>query len=956
MSGSKVWSWPIRPGVDAVAVEFRLLGDVQARVDGRVVELGHARQRCVLVALLVDANRAVPVDQLVDRVWSDRVPQRGREALYSYVSRLRRALAGAGDVRITHQPGGYVITVDPMVVDLHRFQDLVGRARATGDDAAAAALLTQALALWRGDAFATLDTPWLSTVRDALDRQRLAAELDRNDLALRHGEHTSLLTDLFARAAAYPLDERLAGQLMLALYRSGRQADAMDCYQRLRLRLASELGADPCPPLQHLHQQILAADAALEAPTPLAPRPRTGSAHAVVPRQLPAPSRTFTGRVGELARLDEILATADEQPATVVISALSGTAGVGKTALAVHWAHRVAHHFPDGQLYVNLRGFDPTGLIVSPSEALRGFLEALGLPPQDVPTDLEPQAALYRSVLAGRRVLVLLDNARDVEQARPLLPATPGCLVLVTSRNQLSGLVATEGAHPLNLDLMSAAESHDLMARHLGRDRVAAEQQAVEQIIRRCARLPLALAVLGARAAAHPQFSLAALADELGGALDVFGTGDEVSDVRAVFSWSYRALTAEAARLFGLLGLHPGPDIAAPAAASLAGTPVHQVRPLLAELARAHLLSEPVPNRFTFHDLMRAYAGEQASTHIPTDERRTALHRVFDHYLHTAHAAHRLLKPHRYHLSLTPPQPGVAPEPLRDAEQAQAWFTTEHRVLVAAIRHASATGFATHTWQLARTLTDFLERHARWHELRAVHLTGLAAARRLPDRAGQAHAHRDLAIAYSRLGDRPAAERHLEHALALFRDLGDRALEAYCHMNLGAVLLGGVDRAPAPHQDRGQEALDHTRRALDVFVAIDHRIGQATALGNLGWTLVLLGDHEAAVTCNRKAVDLHRQTGNRLGESSAWHNLGNAHHHLGRYEDAVACYQRALELRRGAGDLYEAGALHDLGNTHHLNGDVDAARHAWRQALAILDRLHHPDADHVRAKLPFSRP
>ncbi|MGW6930453.1 BTAD domain-containing putative transcriptional regulator [Lentzea sp. NPDC054927] len=569
-------------------MEFGLLGTVEVRVGDRVVDVGHSRQRCVLAVLLVEANRLVPVDVLVDRVWGEQVPHRARNAVAGYVSRLRQALPD--EVRIVGRQGGYVLTVDPMSVDLHRFDHLVARARVEPDEAVV--LLADALELWRGEAFSTLDTPWLASVRSALEARRLAALLDRNDLALEQGRHTELLAELDATAAAFPLDERLAGQLMLALYRCGRQADALLRYEQVRLRLADELGADPGPELRLLHKKILTADLALPVGQP-----------AVVPRQLPAPPRSFAGRARELTALDAVLS--GRHP---VVAAVSGMPGVGKTALALHWAHRVAARFPDGQLYVNLRGFDPSGAVMTPDEAVRVMLGALGLDPL---AGLDAQVSQYRSALADKRMLILLDNARDADQVRSLLPGSPGCLVLVTSRIRLTGLVAADGAHPVAVDLLSEQESRDLLADRLGAHRIA-DSAATAEIITRCAGLPLALTVVAARAACTG-FPLRAIAAELSEGLDPFDGGDPATDVRTVFSWSYRAVGPQAARLFRLLGLHPGPDVSVEDAAALFGAP--QVRPLLAELTRAHLLAERRPGRYVLHDLLRAYAVELAQIH-----------------------------------------------------------------------------------------------------------------------------------------------------------------------------------------------------------------------------------------------------------------------------------------------------------------------------------------------------
>jgi tetratricopeptide (TPR) repeat protein len=630
----------------------------------------------------------------------------------------------------------------------------------------------------------------------------------------------------------------------------------------------------------------------------------------------------------------------------VVISAIGGTAGVGKTALAVYWAHQVASRFPDGQLYVNLRGFDPTGAVMDPAEAVRRFLDALGVSPERIPADPDAQAALYRSHLAGRRMLVVLDNARDTAQVRPLLPGAPTCLVLVTSRNQLSGLIAADGAHPITLDLLSTAEARELLAHRIGADRVAAEPDAVAEIVTRCAHLPLALTLVAARAAIRPHVRLHLLADELRDTQQrwqALTDDDPTTDVRTVFSWSHQALTPAAARLFRLLGLHPGPNIAAPAAASLAAIPIDQVRPLLAELTRASLLAEHTAGRYTFHDLLRAYATGLTHTTDTDQQRSAATHRMLDHYLRTAYTANRLLDPSRDPVTLTPPQPGVTPEHATDYQQAMAWFTAERPVLLAAVDHAAATGFDTHTWQLAWTLWTFLGRRGHWHDQAAAGRAAVAAAGRLADPTVQARAHRHLARAYTRLGRFDDAHTQLRHALDLYRQAGDQVGQAHTHQNL-AYLWG--------RQGRPGQALDHARQSLDLSRAAGHQAGQAAALNAVGWYHAQLGDHQQALTSCQQALTLHQELDDRHGQADAWDSLGYAHHHLGHHTQAVVCYQHALDLVRELGDrYYESLAFTHLGDTHHAAGNPTAARDAWQQALTILDDLDHPDADTVRTKL-----
>ena len=663
-----------------------------------------------------------------------------------------------------------------------------------------------------------------------------------------------------------------------------------------------------------------------------------------VPRQLPADVAGFCGRIRHLDDMDALLA--GDATTTMVISAIAGTAGVGKTALAVHWAHRVADLFPDGQLYVNLRGFDPSGTPTEPTTAVRGFLDALGVAPQRIPADPDAQAALYRSTLAGRRMLVLLDNARDTAQVHPLLPGAGSCLVVVTSRNQLTGLVAADGAHPITLDLLTPDEAHDLLARRLGTDRTAAEPDAVAEIIIRCSRLPLALAIVAARAATHPRLPLYALAGELRDTrhrLDTLTTDDPHTDVRAVFSWSYQALTPDAARLFRLLGLHPGPDISAPAAASLAGITPDAVRPLLSELTRANLVIEPTTGRYTYHDLLRAYAVEQAHTIDPDAERHIATGRMLDHYLHTAYTAARLLYPAREPISLTSPQPGLALEELANDKQAMAWFTVEYAVLLAAVGHAAAKGFDTHTWQLAWTIADFSNRRGHWHDNIVTQRAAVAAARRVADPTVQARTYRSLARAYTRLSRFEDSATELRQALDLTTRTGDPIGQAHSHHDLALV---------RERQSRNDEALDHARQALDLYRATGHRRGQAQALNVVGWCHAILGDHCEALTACQQALTLYEELGDRTGQAHAWDSVGYAHHHLGEYDHAISCYRRALHMFLDLGDsYYEALALTHLGDTHLSAGDPEAARTAWQQALTILDDLDHPDADQVRAKL-----
>jgi DNA-binding SARP family transcriptional activator len=940
----------------AAEFEFCLLGPLLVRQGGVVTPVTREKERAVLAALLLGAGRPVSLDELTETLWGSRPPQSARVTLQNYVRRLRKALADPGGSRISTLPHGYLMSVASDELDVSRFEALHNAARDAAREGAwelAAAQLRAALSLWRGEPLADVSSQLLA-LREVprLTEMRLQAVEARINADLHLGSHGEVIGELRQLASVHPLRERLHALLMLALYRDGQQAEALAAYQRARRVLIDELGAEPGPELRRLEHQILTADPALETLPPLPAHSGPGLSSptgAVVPRLLPAPVAHFAGRQSELKTLSRLL---DEHGAhaqgTVVISAIGGAAGVGKTALAVHWAHQVADLFPDGQLYVNLRGFDPSDRPVAPADAIRRFLDAMQVPARQIPPGPEAQQDLYRSLLAGRRMLIVLDNASDAAQVRPLLPGGTACLVLVTSRSQLTSLIATEGAHPVILDVLSPAEACELLERRLGAKRIAEERDVAIELTRLCAQLPLALAIAAARAAARPGFSLAALAAELAdsaGRLDALDAGDPGSSVRAVFSWSTRQLSDQATQVFRLLSLHPGPDISVPAAASLAGTAEAEAdaRRLLRELARAHLIAEHVPGRYAFHDLLRAYAAEQARHTDSDTDRREAIGRLLDHYLHTAARAALLLSPGKEPILLAPLRPGAAAWQPADHRQALAWFEAEHQVLLAAITLAAGSGFDVYAWQLPCALSPFLQARGHWQEWAATLRTALAAATRLGDTAAQAHSRRLLAMACSDLGDHDQARGHYASSLTLYQRLGDRLGEARIQHSLGAL---------AGQQGRYADALGHAEQALHLFRAIGDQTNEAITLNDVGWNHGLLGDYQQARVFCRQALTLCAETGDRWVEGGVWDSVGYAEHHLGNLAEAAACYQRALSLHRESGGrFFEAETLTHLGNTYHAAGELAQAREAWQQALAILEDLQHPHADQVSAKL-----
>ncbi len=895
---------------------FALLGGVEAQVDGQSADLGHARQRCVLAALLVDANEVVPTDQLVDRVWGDDPPQRAVGTLHSYLTRLRRVEG----VEIVRRSGGYSLVVeDPLAIDVQEFRDLVARARVADD----AALYERAFGLWRGEALAGLDSDWAVRERARLTRERLAAELDYTDLRLRLGQHAALVPELLTRAGEHPFDERAAGQLMLALYQAGRQAEALNRYDAVRRRLVEDLGADPGPELRDLHQRMLTADPSLSTRRSV-----------IVPRQLPAPPAWFAGRTAELEALSRALAVGDALP----LATVWGNGGIGKTALALRWAHRHLDDFPDGQLHVNLRGFDATAAPVPPSVALRAFLEALGVAGRDVPTDLDGQAALFRSLLAGRRMLVVLDNAADSAQVVPLLPGTPTCAVIVTSRDRLAALVTNQGARPVPVGLLDDAAASQLLSDRIGASLVAAEPEAVSELLACCAGFPLALSLVAGRAQTRPGFPLAGLAAELRDATTRLGVLDEDypgAGVSAVLSFSYRALPLEQAQVFALLGLSPGPDISLGAAAALAGLPVAKVRPTLRALERLSLLQQDVPGRWRMHDLARLFAVSQVS-----DDQDPALRRLVAFYIHSEAAADSALRVYVQDVECVPLPDGCQPDAPSDGMR---WFDAERACLLAAQEVAVELRWYDAVWQLAWFSATYCYR-------RGVHLDNLAlweaALLTLShvDSPTAAMIHRQAGRAYSRVLRFSESLDHLQTAIGLIDAERD------------PVNLCRTEQAIALVYKRLQEwqpALDHQLAALDAARRTGEDIWIGEGLYLVATFAARLGRHDWARDRCLEALAIFQRHNDIENEADATDVLGVIAALTGDHAAALGHHQRALELYRQVGNNTVIGAtLSDLGRAHLALGHLDAARDAFQQAVAVYDRQSRDaEADDVRREL-----
>jgi DNA-binding SARP family transcriptional activator/tetratricopeptide (TPR) repeat protein len=928
-------------------VELRVLGAVEV-VSGDVRwDVGPARQRDVLAVLLLDVGRAVPVDRLIDRVWGERPPRQPRNSLYAYVSRLRGVLAALDGVTIERDRDGYVLVADPLTVDVHRFESLLRQARATADDHAALALYDEALALWRGTPLSELDSPWVAGVRSELERKREAAELDRNDLRLRTGAHAAVL------AQPAPDDvsgERAAAQRIEALLLDGRPADALREYEKVRSRLADELGADPGPRLRGLHERIL-----------------TGTGP--VPRQLPAAAPAFCGRSGELAALDRMLAPEG------AVAVLSGPGGLGKTWLAVRWATDHASRFPDGQLYVDLRGFDPVRDPVPAERAVRGFLGALGVAPASIPPEPDGQAALYRGLTAQRRLLVVLDNARDTGHVVPLLPGGSSCSVLVTSRHELGGLLTTHGASALPLRALDEHQARELLAHKLGPARLAEEPGAVQEILEQCGGMSLALAIIAARVAARPDRRLSALAAELRESrLDALDTGELTASLRAVFDASYRSLDAGAAAAFRLLGLVPAGDIGRTAAAALLGEARH-----LRVLCAANLLEEHEPGRFRMHDLVKLHAAELVTRTDDPGTRLAASTRLFDHYLCRASAAMDRFSPDEPYLR-PPPERSAGPPPhFADGAAARAWLDAERATMLTLATRAPA-ALADRVVRLASTLWRYLYVAAHHHEALTLHTTALARTR--PGTRERGFAGHAVGMALILLGRFDEAAEHLERALSLALNQHNDLLESMVRNSFATIddirghrpaARAQYERALAAARRTGHALLEgialcnigeHYRWCGDHETALEYlhhsgRIAQELGSAGLGGpVLATLGSayaglkrHPEAADHFRRALHFARTGGNTNLEVSVLNDLAATK----TGPEAIGLYEEALALARRTGHLRErAVAHHGLGTAHRAAGNHAEARSHLEAALVAYAELRAPEVEEMRALLGAS--
>ncbi|MBE9374098.1 tetratricopeptide repeat protein [Saccharopolyspora sp. HNM0983] len=922
--------------------EFRVLGPLEVRRDGEPVPFGSPLMRALLACLVLEPNQVVSVDRLVDNMWDGEPPTTARTIIQGYISRLRRTFGADGPVIATRSPG-YALQVDSDRIDAHRARSLINNAHLLPADERSRAL-SEALALWRGPVLSDLEGSGLhQVVGPNLDELRLLAVEERVAADLELGRHQQLVLELPALVDANPLRERLTGQLMLAGYRAGHRAQAQARYHALRERLSDELGIDPGPQLRELYERLLRDDERL---MDLEPGRSAPVVQRPVPAELPPAPSGFVGRSRELSALDRMLAER-ASGAAGPLTVLTGTAGVGKSALALTWSHRVLSEFPDGQLYASLRGFDPERAPLAPGEALTKLLKTLGVAGDSIPVEVDDRAALYRSLLAERRMLVLLDDARDSDQVRPLLPGSSASLVLVTSRRRLDGLVVGSGARVLPLETLPTETAIELLDRTGVPGKPAAEPAAAAELAELCDGLPLALRIAAARMAANPVRRVADLVGELTderNRLQALDIDDANTSVRRAFDISYRSLHPLCADMFRLLGLVPGHTFTVHAVAALCGTDVSSARRRLRALGLAHLVGEPEPGRYGMHDLLRVYARNLLADPSEQEhgERCAALRRLLNYYLVAADHARRFLRPARDDLDFSADATVTRPE-VHDRDDALEWFDAEWPNLVAAVRAANAEGLHELCWPLVRLQFNYLMVRCPWEDWIRIYTDGADSAGERDDPGGRLLMAAGLGVAHARSGSPEEALAHYEESYRIAALLDDPSALAMTRVNMGSVLY---------RLERYAEAQVHCQEALDAYRLLGDRYFEAGALNNLAQVEQVNGELESALAHLREAEAMYREADDLDTLAMVLNNCGEVSMELGLAEDGRRYHHEALDVALKCGSaLRQAAAYLGLGDAACRRGDREVARTRWETALAIFDAEGSPRAAEVRERL-----
>lgn len=968
-------------------MRFRILGPLEVRSGQDWISIGAGKWRGLLAALLVNPGQVVAMDRLIDELWGDAPPQKAANQVSVYVHRLRKLIGDPGGEILVTRPPGYQLRLAAGDLDAARFDELVVKgARALTDGAAerASVVLGQALELWRGQALADVPPAGLVTAAvTRLEESRLTAAALRIEAELSCGRAAGVVAELQRLVDDNQLHEDLWALLMRALHASGRQAEALEVFARARKLISDELGVEPGAELRTLHQRILAGDAraerrhrpghgaatvTVEPPGDQPPYsqpadPQQSPAAAVpvaaaiapplVPAQLPADIPDFTGRLRQVSDLCDVLGAAgrsDGRGGAVVAALVVGAGGLGKSTLAVHAAHLLRDSFPDGQLYAGMRG--ATEQPAPPAEVLARFLREMGVDSARVPVGEEERAALFRTELTGRRVLIVLDDARDAAQVRPLLPGCASCAVLVTTRNRLPDLA---GGRFVDLDVLDGDEARAMLAAIVGEGRLAAEPDATGRVLSACAGLPLAIRIAGARLVTRRGWRIETLAGRLADErrrLDELAAGDLA--VRACFEVSFASLPAprpgrvDAVRVFRLLGLWQGTSVSAAAAAALLGEPQDRVADALEDLVDAQLLQPLADGRYRVHDLLRVYAADRSMAADTAAGRDGAIRRLLTWYLYTVAAADRVVSPNRERVPLEEAPPDCAPLSFSTVADALEWWEAERANLVTATTQAAACGMDDVAWKLPVAAMAFFNRRGYWADWMATHATALASARRLGDRSGEAWVLNNLGVVYAQQHHQDAIG-YCEQALAIRRDLGDRRGEAQAANNLAFSyeLLG-----------RYADAVGPLRVSVGIQRATGHRYGESVALSNLAEALLEAGQIDEAVECSRQALAIAGEIGEDLVAAYTLNYLGRAFLSRGEIDEAVGYLEQALPIYRAVGErIGEADSLKHLGFAQYRTGQLAVARESWTQALAIYNDLGDTArAAELRAQLDETSP